>query len=53
MEEEKTSYTSEDKNCTHCGGNLSSHSVGDYAVKIWCDNCGSNNPSSPPKVTIN
>jgi hypothetical protein len=48
MSEERTKYTSEDKSCAHCGGNLTPH----YPGIIWCDNCGSNNPSSPPNISI-
>jgi len=49
-------YTKKDKNCTHCGGNLSNHYCGEWdskgIFKIWCDNCGSNNPKSPPNVQV-
>ena len=43
-------YTSEDKICTHCGGNISDH-LKDVFIR-WCDNCGSNDKDSPPNVEI-
>lgn len=49
-----SNYSHEDKYCKHCGGNLSPHSCGEFGgVKIWCDDCGSNNPDKPPSVVIN
>lgn len=50
-EKKKEYYTSEDKNCTHCGGYLSDHSAGERIIR-WCDDCGSNNPKFPPNVTL-
>jgi hypothetical protein len=47
----KTEYTKEDTVCTHCGGRISSHIVGENGIS-WCDDCGSNNPSSPPSVEM-
>jgi len=46
-------YLPEDKKCAHCGGNLSPHYLGELGgIKIWCDDCGSNSPESPPSVEI-
>lgn len=46
-------YLPEDKKCAHCGGNLSPHSLGEFGgIKIWCDDCGSNSPESPPSVEM-
>lgn len=45
-------YTSDDKICPHCGGNLSPHSTYGGAI-IWCDICGSNSPEIPPNISIN
>ena len=44
------SYTTKDKYCAHCGGDISAH----YAGKIiyWCDKCGSNDRNVPPSVSI-
>ena len=43
-------YQADDK-CTHCGGNISPNLVGTKVI-YWCDDCGSNNPSNPPSVTV-
>lgn len=45
-------YLAKDTNCAHCGGKLSPHSNGYGGIIIWCDNCGSNNPESPPNIDI-
>ena len=50
MEEEKKVYKEGDK-CNHCGGNISPNCCGDK-IKYWCDDCGSNNPSSLPNISI-
>lgn len=50
MEEVKTKYSVGDL-CTHCGGKVTQHCAGERIV-LWCDDCGSNNPSSAPNVTL-
>ena len=51
MKEIKTKYDKDDAKCTHCGGKISPHACGDNII-YWCDYCGSNNPSSPPRITV-
>ena len=47
----KESYTTEDKKCPHCGGNITSHLAGVHII-YWCDSCGSNNRKTPPNISI-
>jgi Zn finger protein HypA/HybF involved in hydrogenase expression len=37
--------------CTHCGGDVTPHSAGDKII-YWCDNCGSNDDTTPPNINI-
>jgi len=48
---EKESYTKEDKECTHCGGNVSGNCCGERII-YWCDDCGSNNKLFAPNVKL-
>jgi hypothetical protein len=46
----KSKYREGDK-CAHCGGQISPHGTFGGVI-YWCDDCGSNNPSSPPNVNV-
>ena len=43
-------YTKDDKQCNHCGGAISGHCCGDFII-FWCNECGSNDPTTQPKVS--
>ena len=48
---ENNHFNSEDKNCPHCGGNISAHCE-DTVIMYWCDYCGANNKKIAPNIEI-
>ena len=44
-------YTSQDKECPHCGGKISGNCCGEQVVH-WCENCGSNDRNVPPNINV-
>lgn len=49
--ETRTKYSVNGEKCIHCGGRISGHGE-EMGVIYWCDDCGGNNPSSPPNVSL-
>lgn len=49
--EARTSYDFGDT-CTHCGGKVEGGCFNGNRVVNWCNDCGGNNPSSPPNISI-